>query len=92
MEDKQIIEELLKQAIILLLSHVNNLGDVEYSEKEYSTLSDSIEMVEIGYLKQAPESDYSMELYNKQFSLNFEDAKDILETRIYIINLEINKL
>ncbi len=92
MVEKQIIEELLKQAIILLLSHVNNLGDLKYSEKEYGTLSDSIEMVEIGYLKQGPESDYSMELYNKQFSLNFDDAKDILEARIYIINLELNQL
>lgn len=91
-EEKQIVEELLKQAIILLLEHVNNLGDLEYSEKEYAQLRDSIEMVEIGYLKQGPESDYSIELYTKQFSLNFEDAKNILETRIYIINLELNRL
>ncbi|MBP6424134.1 MAG: hypothetical protein KA278_00275 [Flavobacterium sp.] len=90
MEEKQIIEELLKQAIILQLGHVNNIGDLEYSEKQYGYLSDEIEMVEIGYLKQEPESDYSIELFTKKFTLNFDEAKTILSTRIYRINLELN--
>lgn len=82
-------ENLIETATKLLLSHVSNEGKLDFSEKEYDWLSQAIEEAEIGFLKQSPESDYSVELFESNFTTTAEQVIINLEHRIKSVTEEL---
>lgn len=80
------VVELTEEANQLLMSHINNDGPLVYPEKEYTWLVEAIEEVEIGYLKQDADSDFSIQLQEEGFTMTAEEAISSLETRIKSIH------
>lgn len=85
-EKVELVMELTQVATDLLMEHINNDGHRDYPEKEYTWLVEAIEEVEIGYFKQDPDSDFSIQLQEEGFTMTAEEAISSLETRIEAIS------
>ena len=56
-------KKLYNEMINLFSSHINNGGEIDFSEKDYSYLLGDIEYIEVLYLQdEAVDSDYANEL------------------------------
>jgi len=77
------VKALYEEANDVFNAHINNGGDMEYSEKEYGYLQDELENVEVGYFKDdSVDSDYAEELREQGFTMNLQEAIDTLEHRL----------
>jgi hypothetical protein len=77
-----------KEAESLLLRHKNNGGSLDYSETEYSYMSDALDEVAVGYFDNREvesDSDYAMELKRDGYKMNKVEAEESLRHRIKMI-------
>jgi hypothetical protein len=69
--------------------HVNNSGELHFSEKEYSYLNDALDEVGVGYFNKCSESTYSIKLKAEGFRMLVKDARVTLSQRIEAILEEL---
>jgi hypothetical protein len=84
------IVKLLDRSFELFNGHINNGGKLDYSEKEYGYLSDEIEDVQVGYLKDEDvDGSYADRLREEGFKMTEDDAYNTLKHRIESIEDEL---
>jgi hypothetical protein len=84
------VKAMYDYANVLFYAHINNGGELDYSDKEYGYLADELEDVEVGYFKdEVVDSDYANRLREEGFTLTKQEAIDILSHRIGSIEDEL---
>jgi hypothetical protein len=83
------IEMLYETAQWLFDQHVNNEGNLDYSEKTYGWLCDDLDLVLIGWYGNEPDGTRQQEYYDSKCNLTKEEVVLTLDSRI---NQVINDL
>jgi len=77
-----LVDDKFLQLRTLFDRHVNNGGDLSYPEKDYTYVVEDLENIEIGWYGITPDGSYMEELAEQGYSLNENEAIEMLETRI----------
>lgn len=81
---KQVNEKLIDALSTLFNSHIHNGGKVDFKEKDYSWISDDLDIIEIKYLGSEPDGDYQNELSTDgEPMMTDQEAYELLTTRLH---------
>ena len=81
------MDDVIKSMMALLWEHREYLESNGGNTNSISWIDDDIELVEIAYLDQEPDSDYQRQVAEEGQKIDFQEAFNLLHTRMINSNL-----
>lgn len=81
------MDNVINSMMALLWEHREHLESNGGNTNSISWIDDDIELVEIAYLGQEPDSDYQRQVAEEGYKMDFQEAFELLNTRMINSNL-----
>jgi hypothetical protein len=78
----QVNKALINSLYELFNAHISNGGTLDYSERQYSQISNELDEIEVGYLGNAADGSYQNELEKTEFKMSAEECFNTIVSRL----------